>query len=308
MKKAIALLALAATGSAFGQTVKETGYINMGFGYRVVNPPGYSAEPIVVNGTELGVTFTKGSNRIFVRATPVDHAYAPLAFDEYVKVAARAELADDSVLVDIEPVVAYAGDRGYRTVWSRRHDDSVYNRNTSSLAPKAGKQALAKDRTFFYMPISLRAQLNGEFVKAVSVVPLCADDCAVAENDALDVALSYRPSGRFENFFDKNDNGKTFNAEVGRNIVIELPANPTTGYGWEFAELDKEMFVVADSGFVAATSNLSGAGGLSWWELKPLKPGRGKVALKYVRSWEKDVPPVEEMIVHFKVAQPETGK
>ncbi|MDD4004562.1 MAG: protease inhibitor I42 family protein [Elusimicrobiaceae bacterium] len=309
MKKTITALALALFAPAgAAQTVAETGYVNMAFGYRVAAPEGYTAAPIVAGGTELGVTFTKGTDRIFVRATPVDHAYAPLSFDEYVKVAGRSEVAEGSVLLDIEPLVTETGNKGYRTVWARAHDDSVHNKNTSSLAPKSPKKAPARDRTFYYMPISLRAQLNGEFVKAVSIVPLCAtDNCALVENDALDVALSYRPSGRFENFFDHNDNGKSFDAETGHNIVIELPSNPTTGFTWQFEELDKTMFEVVKDQFITSATDLAGAGGLHWWELKPLKPGRAKIALKYARSWE-SAEPADEMILHFKVTEADDKK
>lgn len=306
MKTCTALAALLLLiPSAFTQTVAETGYINIPFGYRVAIPEGYTVAPIVTNGVELGAVFTKGANRIFVRATPVDHANAAFPFDEYVKVAGLNEVSANSVLSDIEPLVTESADKGFRTVWTQQRDNTLHDKNTSSLFPKDGKKAAPVERTIYYMPISIRAQFSGEFVKAVSIVPMCSSgDCAEVDCDAQDIAVSYRPSGKFENFFDLHDNGKTFCAEIGQNIVIELPSNPTTGFNWQFDKLDKTAFEVVNSSFVYSASQLSGAGGLEWWELKPLKPGRQKISLVYSRSWEKQAP-ANEMVIHFTVAKPE---
>ncbi|MDP8235062.1 MAG: protease inhibitor I42 family protein [Candidatus Erginobacter occultus] len=87
----------------------------------------------------------------------------------------------------------------------------------------------------------------------------------------------------------------TIKIEAGAEFTIALDSNPTTGYSWNFAEkLDPEILTLVDSRFQPPETRLKGAGGKQFWTFRALKEGRSEIALKYFRSWEKDVPPARE--------------
>lgn len=84
------------------------------------------------------------------------------------------------------------------------------------------------------------------------------------------------------------------NAMVNKTFIIKLISNPTTGYGWQLQEpLDKQMLKLVRSDFQRPRSNLVGAPGKEIWTFKALKPGKTTIRMKYVRPWEKGLPPVE---------------
>ncbi len=90
---------------------------------------------------------------------------------------------------------------------------------------------------------------------------------------------------------------ETIETEAGAEFTIALDSNPTTGYSWDFAEeIDPEILTLVDSRFQPPETRLKGAGGTQFWTFQALKPGRTEIALKYFRSWEKDVPPVREAV------------
>jgi len=85
--------------------------------------------------------------------------------------------------------------------------------------------------------------------------------------------------------------------EVGQEFSITLESNPTTGYQWQLAKpLDEAILQLVGSEFEASETKpeLVGVGGEEVWTFKAVGRGQTEVALKYVRVWEKDVPPVEE--------------
>ena len=99
---------------------------------------------------------------------------------------------------------------------------------------------------------------------------------------------------------DKNDNetGTEMTAEdvTVEEVVIELEANPTTGYNWivdQSAEngVEAAMFdIVADYTQDEGTEGLDGAGGTEKFTLKAVASGTAYVKLSYVRGWDDDEP------------------
>jgi inhibitor of cysteine peptidase len=92
------------------------------------------------------------------------------------------------------------------------------------------------------------------------------------------------------------------NTQVRHNFTITLPANPTTGYQWQLARpLNDKMIKLISSEYIADDTGLVGSGGKQVWKFRALKVGRAAIALKYVRSWEKDTKPeVKYFIVSIK--------
>ena len=88
---------------------------------------------------------------------------------------------------------------------------------------------------------------------------------------------------------------KTIKVQVGQEFTITLEANATTGYQWQFVKpLDESSFQLISSEYVADKTNRVGSGGEQVWVLKALKAGEQTISFKYVRPWEKDIPPVKE--------------
>jgi inhibitor of cysteine peptidase len=101
-------------------------------------------------------------------------------------------------------------------------------------------------------------------------------------------------ASRFCHCRDDEEGGKTIAARAGEEFTVKLDSNATTGYQWQLAEpVDEKMIKFLRSEYIAPNTDLMGAPGVENWTFMALKPGRSKIALKYVRSWEKDNPPVD---------------
>ena len=94
------------------------------------------------------------------------------------------------------------------------------------------------------------------------------------------------------------DNGKTVDAKVGGQIVIELEGNPSTGYNWEPKDLDTQMLQpIGEPEFKSSAPGLVGSAGTITLTFKSLKAGTTTLNLIYHRSWETDVAPLSTYTV-----------
>lgn len=83
-----------------------------------------------------------------------------------------------------------------------------------------------------------------------------------------------------------------FEVSAGGEFTLTLTSNITTGYHWELAEpLDETIVKLVDSQYEAPKTNVVGAGGQEVWTFRGVGQGQTTINLKYVRPWEKDVPP-----------------
>jgi len=90
--------------------------------------------------------------------------------------------------------------------------------------------------------------------------------------------------------------------EAGQSFTVTLDANPTTGYMWQFAaRLDEAVVKLVGSEFKQSDGKLVGAGGKQIWTFKAVGKGNTKISLKYVRPWEKGVPPAKTATVEVTV-------
>lgn len=105
----------------------------------------------------------------------------------------------------------------------------------------------------------------------------------------------------------EKDSGKSVSLSAGNGISLKLAGNPTTGYGWEIAEIDRSILVSAPSPQYTPDSALTGAGGNYNFSFIGIKPGKSAVRLVYRRSWEKDVAPVKTVNLKITVLPAETG-
>jgi inhibitor of cysteine peptidase len=98
-----------------------------------------------------------------------------------------------------------------------------------------------------------------------------------------------------------DDSGRTLRLIAGQEVLIGLPGNPGTGYGWtaEFApalleQIGREEFSRND-----APDRMVGIGGVFTWRFRARAGGTGTVRFFYARPWEKGVPPAQ--IVEYRI-------
>ena len=87
----------------------------------------------------------------------------------------------------------------------------------------------------------------------------------------------------------ENDNGKNIEVHTGDVIRITLESNITTGYSWENADkVDKDILALDSDDYVSDPNpeELDGVGGNTVIVYRALKPGKAKIDLVYLQSWE----------------------
>lgn len=90
------------------------------------------------------------------------------------------------------------------------------------------------------------------------------------------------------------DNGQEIEVNLETKIIIELPSNQSTGYGWEFANPD-DNFIYQDgeSVYIITEGPGMGAGGIERFIFRASRTGNSSIRLVYRRPWE-EVEPLDE--------------
>ena len=88
------------------------------------------------------------------------------------------------------------------------------------------------------------------------------------------------------------------------SFVVDLEANPTTGYQWSVVDYDKELLTLSDSVYTQSRPALIGSGGHMRYTFKLNKgkkyPDSTQINFKYARAWEKNnTGMLKQVIVHF---------
>ena len=87
---------------------------------------------------------------------------------------------------------------------------------------------------------------------------------------------------------------KPITVKVGQKFKLTLKCNPTTGYQWVLAKpLAEKLLKLQGSEYQRLDPKLIGSGGNQVWTFQALAEGKTEIGLNYLRSWEKDVKPVE---------------
>lgn len=83
------------------------------------------------------------------------------------------------------------------------------------------------------------------------------------------------------------DSGTTSQLRVGQTVVIQLPANPTTGYTWIVKGSVAPLIKSGKTEYVAKSSAI-GAGGTQSLTFHAEETGTATITLDYRRPWEND--------------------
>ena len=99
------------------------------------------------------------------------------------------------------------------------------------------------------------------------------------------------------------DPSTTIEVKTGENFIIKLRSNRTTGYLWKVAaSVDKKILKCENVDYVTGDETgfiIMGGGGEERWTFRTVGPGETSVSFRYVRPWEKGIPPAKS--VTFKV-------
>ncbi len=94
-------------------------------------------------------------------------------------------------------------------------------------------------------------------------------------------------------------------ARAGEPLSLDLPSNPSTGYGWSLAESGDVPFT-AESAFIPPPPSgprpTVGRGGTERWTFIFPSPGFYSLRLVYARPWEQERPPARTQVVVVTVA------
>lgn len=80
---------------------------------------------------------------------------------------------------------------------------------------------------------------------------------------------------------------KQVTLKAGEQLIVELGANPTTGFSWgeKAAISDSAVVRQVQHQVVASKTTRVGAGGSQLWTFEALKPGAATLSFRYDRPW-----------------------
>ena len=97
------------------------------------------------------------------------------------------------------------------------------------------------------------------------------------------------------------DSGRVIELDVGDQLNITLPANPTTGFQWEVSNIDSTILrQIGESEFEPA-SNAVGSGGQFKIRFEVVGAGQTELQLIHHRTFEENVAPIQTFEVNITV-------
>jgi len=84
-----------------------------------------------------------------------------------------------------------------------------------------------------------------------------------------------------EDFEDNPNNESEFTLEVGDKIRIELCANPSTGYSWDYEMTEDNIVMEEDHDFDEPEGDVVGAAGVEFWTFEAMNSGNTEIIMEY---------------------------
>lgn len=92
---------------------------------------------------------------------------------------------------------------------------------------------------------------------------------------------------------DESANGQTVTVASGSDLIVSLPGNPTTGYGWEVTVANPEIVSRSQPVAYMPSATLIGSGGTYTFQYRATKQGSTDLAFVYRRPWETGTAPLK---------------
>jgi len=98
------------------------------------------------------------------------------------------------------------------------------------------------------------------------------------------------------------DSGRTIELATGQELRLELAANRSTGYAWEWVDRDASVVaLLGEPTYTAPSSGALGAGGTATWRFRAERPGSSRLRLVYRRAWEHGAEPARTLTLTLRV-------
>ncbi|MBN1955443.1 MAG: protease inhibitor I42 family protein [Anaerolineae bacterium] len=110
------------------------------------------------------------------------------------------------------------------------------------------------------------------------------------------------PSGPGEVVLTTLDNGQRVELRGSNVLVLNLEANPATGYSWQVQGMDRRVLTQVESEFVS-NSTMLGAPATQVMRFQGLTAGQTEIRLAYARPWE-NAAPARTFSVQVQVTDP----
>ena len=114
--KLVLILLIATTILGCTRSVPRS-YQNKSFGFSVNIPSDYEIKEYTFLKQQTGLELRRATGIIDIRAGGAGTMYKDMPFDEYVRIAAMAEIQNYERLVSIEAFISKSGVKGYQTYW-----------------------------------------------------------------------------------------------------------------------------------------------------------------------------------------------
>jgi inhibitor of cysteine peptidase len=88
----------------------------------------------------------------------------------------------------------------------------------------------------------------------------------------------------------EDDAGAVVEMSVGEHVVVKLEGNPTTGFTWEVAQVDRAVLVPSGEPDYESDSDAEGSGGTYTFRFAAVGRGEAEVVMVYRRTWEGEEP------------------
>ena len=153
-----------------------------------------------------------------------------------------------------------------------------------------------------------RARRVNAAAVAVASVAMALSSCerggeAQPPANAPDSSQPAAPEAKATLRLRESDSGGEVEIARGTILIIELPANPTTGHAWSLITSDSDVLVLGEGEFTAddAAAQRLGAGGAESWTFVAQQPGEQELRFEYRRAWERDQPPAKSVSYVIRV-------
>jgi inhibitor of cysteine peptidase len=124
---------------------------------------------------------------------------------------------------------------------------------------------------------------SAAIVGAVATLAVFAGACSAALGAPEQATVKVE----YDEFSQEQHISKQATVSEGAKLIVELPSNPSTGFGWSAAAIANEA-TVSENGneYVAPDGQALGAAGKQVWTFTANAKGTTKVSMEYGRPWE----------------------
>lgn len=99
------------------------------------------------------------------------------------------------------------------------------------------------------------------------------------------------------------DSGGTASLVPYQPLVVRLPSNPSTGYGWSYTIAGDDVLRLDSlSGEAPAADGMVGVPGLEVWSFRAQGSGTAVLTYIYARPWEKNALPAKTFTLKVQVS------